>query len=65
MRHKDTRPLLRTDDPKATLFTLIEAREPSYRLADIIVDAEAGLRVEEMAAKAIRAIAARPDVLEA
>ncbi len=64
VRHKDTRPLLRTGDPKATLHALIEAREPVYGLADLVVDAEADFSVEEMAAKTIRALAARRDVLE-
>lgn len=65
VRHKNTRPLLRTADPRATLFELIEIREPSYRLADLVVDAEPGLSVEEMAAKTLGVIAQRPDVLEA
>lgn len=64
VRHKDTRPLLRTVDPKATLFGLIEAREPSYRLADLVVDAEPDLSIDAMAAKTVRAIARRRDVLE-
>jgi shikimate kinase len=64
VRHKDTRPLLRTADPKATLFDLIETREPSYRLADLVVDAEPGLSVDEMAQKTIGVIARRCDVLE-
>lgn len=65
VRHKDTRPLLRTADPKATLFELIACREPCYRLADLVVDAEPGLSVDEMAEKTIGVIAQRPDVLEA
>lgn len=64
VRHKDTRPLLRTRDPRATLFAMIEAREPSYALADLAVDAEAGLSVEAMARKAIGVIETREDVLD-
>lgn len=64
VRHKDTRPLLRTADPKATLFALIDAREPSYALADLVVDAEPDLSVEAMAQKAIGVLATRPDVLK-
>ena len=33
VRHKSHRPLLRTDDPKATLAELLEARTPAYALA--------------------------------
>ena len=64
VRHKTTRPLLRTSDPRATLVALMEAREPSYAEADLVVDAEAGISVEAMAQKAIGVIATRPDVLE-
>ncbi len=64
VRHKDHRPLLRTADPRATLFALIETREPSYALADLVVDAEAGLTVDAMAQKAIGVLATRPDVLK-
>ncbi len=64
VRHKDTRPLLRTRDPRATLFAMIEAREPSYALADLAVDAEPGLSVEAMARKAIGVIETREDVLD-
>ncbi len=64
VRHKDTRPLLRTPDPRATLFALIAEREPCYACADLAVDAEEGLSVEAMARKVIGCIATRPDVLE-
>lgn len=64
VRHKETRPLLRTADPRATLFELIAAREPSYALADLVVDAEEGLSVEAMARKAIDVVATRRDVLQ-
>jgi len=64
VRHKDTRPLLRTADPKATLDALIAAREPLYALADLQVEAAEGLSVEAMAERTIKVIATRPDVLE-
>ena len=63
VRHKDTRPLLRTADPRATLNDLIAVREPLYALADLSVEAEEGLSVEQMAARTIDVIATRPDVL--
>ncbi|WJY23316.1 shikimate kinase [Fontisubflavum oceani] len=37
VRHKDTRPLLRTVDPRATLAELLEARTPSYAEAELRV----------------------------
>jgi shikimate kinase len=64
VRHKSTRPLLRTADPKATLSELYAARSPVYALADVIVDAASELSVEGMASKVIATLKARPDVLE-
>lgn len=65
VRHKSNRPLLRTADPQGTLAALLAARGPVYALADIAVDAEAGLSVEGMARKVLAAIAERADVVEA
>ena len=64
VRHKTTRPLLRTDNPRETLRGLYEARLPFYQMADIAVESQADLTVEEMARRVIEALAARPDVLE-
>lgn len=64
VRHKDTRPLLRTPDPKATLAELFERRVPVYRLADLHVRTEAAFSVEETASRVIAALAGRPDILE-
>ena len=64
VRHKSTRPLLRTANPRETLRSLYEARVPIYGLADIIVDADADLSVDDMAGRVVQALRARPDVLE-
>lgn len=64
VRHKETRPLLRTADPRGTLGQIYEARVPVYRLADLRVGARAGYSVEETTAQVIEALALRPDVLE-
>ena len=64
VRHKTTRPLLRTANPRETLRQLYEARVPLYSLADIAVDSAADLSIEDMAAKVVAALALRPDVLE-
>lgn len=65
VRHKTTRPLLRTPNPRETLRALYEARLPFYAEADLAVDSSADLSVEDMAARVIEALRARPDVLEA
>jgi shikimate kinase len=64
VRHKTTRPLLRTDNPRETLRTLYAARRPFYQMAEIAVDSEASYSVEDMARRVVAALAARPDVLE-
>ncbi len=64
VRHKTTRPLLRTPNPRETLRTLYEARLPFYAEADLVVDAAADLSVEGMAGRVVAALRTRPDVLE-
>ncbi|WP_299545946.1 shikimate kinase [uncultured Tateyamaria sp.] len=65
VRHKDTRPLLRTADPRATLCEIYDARVPLYALADVTVVSLPNLSIEEMVDRVIGALLAeRPDVLE-
>jgi len=64
VRHKTTRPLLRTANPRETLRALYEARVPLYSLADVVVDACPDLSIEAMAQRVLEALQARPDVLE-
>lgn len=64
VRHKNTRPLLRTANPRETLRTLYEARLPFYQMAEIAVDSAPDFSVEEMARRVVMALAERPDVLE-
>ena len=64
VRHKATRPLLRTQNPRETLQSLYDARQGFYQQADIIVDSAVDLSVEQMAQKVIKALSTRPDVLE-
>lgn len=42
VQKRSHRPLLRSDDPKAVLTSLLETRRPTYELADIIVRSEDG-----------------------
>jgi shikimate kinase len=58
VRHKNTRPLLRTADPKATLASLLEARVPHYSKAQIVVEAAPSLSISAMAQKVVRQLQA-------
>ena len=64
VRHKTTRPLLRTANPRETLRELYERRQPLYAQADIVVESAAERSVEDMAARVVEALQRRPDVLE-
>lgn len=64
VRHKDTRPLLRTPDPRATLSRLYEERVPLYAEADLAVTARPEYSIAEMTERVIAALATRHDVLE-
>ncbi len=65
VKHKDTRPLLRTSNPRKTLEDIFAARVPLYSMADLPVPAEADLTIDEMADRVLAALLRdRPDVLE-
>ena len=65
VRHKDTRPLLRTSDPRATLAEIYGARVPLYALADVTVKSLPDLSIDQMVNRVIATLLAeRPDVLE-
>ena len=64
VRHKATRPLLRTINPRETLNALTLAREPFYATADLVVDSDTDLSVDQMAHRVAQALATRPDVLD-
>ena len=64
VKHKDTRPLLRTDKPHATLKAIYEARVPVYATADLSVKAQSAYAIETMAEKVIETLLTRSDVLE-
>lgn len=64
VKHKDTRPLLRTTDPYQTLKDIYEARVPIYALSDLEVKANPSYSIEKMAAKVLEALSKREDVLE-
>lgn len=64
VRHKDTRPLLRTADPYATLKALYEARVPVYAEADLTVESDGETSIDNMVDRVVQALTTRPDVLE-
>ena len=64
VRHKDTRPLLRTADPRATLEEIFTTRVPIYAQSEIRVTSDAQVTIETMVDRVIDALRARPDVLE-
>lgn len=63
VRHKTTRPLLLTDDPKATLSEIYHARVPLYAKAQVRVPAAADLSIDQMARRVRDALEATPGVL--
>ena len=64
VRHKDTRPLLRTANPRQTLADIYAARVPIYALADLTVIAHPKYSIEDMVDEVIKILLTRPDVLE-
>jgi shikimate kinase len=64
VKHKDTRPLLRTADPYATLRGIYEQRVPVYAQADLIAESDGETSIENMVNRVVDALATRPDVLE-
>ncbi|MDA5094894.1 shikimate kinase [Aliiroseovarius sp. KMU-50] len=63
VKHKDTRPLLRTADPKKTLTEIYDKRVPVYALSDLAVEARSEYAIADMADAVIAALLTRPDVL--
>lgn len=64
VRHKETRPLLRTRDPRGTLGELYAVRVPLYGKADLVVDSDGIASIEQMVDRVLMALETRPDVLE-
>ena len=64
VRHKDTRPLLQTADPLATLTEIFHDRTPIYAQAGVRVDVKPQTSIEQTTDQVIAALAAHPDILE-
>lgn len=63
VKHKDTRPLLHTDDPRATLGALFQARVPLYSEANLTVISDGIASIDQMVDRVLDVLATRPDVL--
>ncbi|RKF15064.1 shikimate kinase [Roseovarius spongiae] len=65
VKHKDTRPLLKTANPYQTLKALYDARVPIYAKADVTVRARPEYSIDAMTDQVLAALAQRADVLGA
>jgi shikimate kinase len=54
VKHKTTRPLLRSDNPRRTLSEILEARTPVYALAPMKVHVEPGWSITDTAERVLK-----------
>lgn len=64
VRHKDTRPLLRTLDPLATLTEVFHVRTPIYQKAGLRVAVQSGASIEDTTQAVIATLMAAENILE-
>ena len=64
VRHKDTRPLLRTANPRQTLSDIFDARVPIYRLAGIHAHVAAGASINSTTESVLQTLSESPEILE-
>ncbi|MEM6565199.1 MAG: shikimate kinase [Pseudomonadota bacterium] len=64
VKHRDTRPLLRTANPNATLTEIYEKRVPEYAKADLRVPCAPPVAIDLMAQRVAHVLLQRPDVVE-
>lgn len=62
VRGKDSRPLLKTENPKATLSRIFEGRKDQYALADLTVQTLPNYSITQTAEHVIAALRAQPGV---
>ena len=62
VRSKDTRPLLKNENPKATLSRIFEGRKDQYALADLTVQTQPNYSIAQTAEHVIAALRAQPGV---
>ena len=64
VKHKKSRPLLRTDNPRQTLENIYADRIKTYCLADVIIESHGKSSLEEMANLVIKSLFDRNDLIE-
>ena len=64
VKHKRSRPLLRTNNPRQTLANIYTDRIKTYSLADIIIDSHDKSSLEDMAKLVIKSLIDRNDLIE-
>ena len=64
VKHKRSRPLLLTNNPRETLANIYSDRIETYSLADIIIDSHDKSSLEEMAKLVIKSLLDRNDLIE-
>ena len=64
VKHKKTRPLLRTDNPKETLANIYKKRIETYSLADVIIESRGTSSLDKMANRVINSLLDRNDLVE-
>lgn len=64
VRHKDTRPLLKTPDPFGTLEEIYEARTPIYRQAQLSVSVRTEASIDETTQQVVDLLLGHPEILE-
>ena len=64
VKHKKSRPLLRTNNPREALANIYTDRIKTYALADVIIESRDNSSLEEMAKLVIRSLLERNDLIE-
>ena len=64
VKHKKTRPLLRTDSPKETLTNIYKGRIETYSLADLIIESQGTSSLDQMANRVINSLLDRNELVE-
>ncbi len=63
VKNKDTRPLLRTSNPRATLEEIYAKRAPIYAQSDLVVESLPDNSIAKTRDSILKALTTRPDVL--
>ena len=64
VKHKRSRPLLQTNNPRETLANIYTARIKTYSLADIVIKSHDESSLDEMAKLVIKCLLDRNDLIE-